>query len=428
MASQHRESLKTNTQENDHVLKNMDFIPTKDSSVHQEEDTSKFAMSELNIPTQGNCSSCAKQELQNLWEMFTSWLQPEKQTKEQMIAQLVLEQFLKTGHHKDKTAMKEKWEASGRNMGRFMEGLTDDCLKPPDMVHVSMQGEEGLFPAHMALSEVITLLKSLQSSTVSTQEIAGSHLQMSPNTLLATRCEHIEDGYNNPLNLCKENSSDSSPGNEMDSIFIILKEKCPEPEQGSVSDGIPWDSRSSHQDSPRYHEVSQRASSSEAVPKEELKSETMDPMEHVEAEIIKRPEQIEHCQKCEANRTCEVHQERLHGVPKTYKCDQCPRSFKYPSILSVHQRRHKKERSFFCNKCHKGFYNLSDLNVHSVTHEGMKPFACNTCGRSFSHKTNLLAHERIHTGEKPYNCSKCNHSFRQSSTYHRHRRNCHKSD
>jgi hypothetical protein len=48
----------------------------------------------------------AKQELQKLLEMFTSWLQPEKQSKEQMISQLALEQFLITGHCKDKFAFK----------------------------------------------------------------------------------------------------------------------------------------------------------------------------------------------------------------------------------------------------------------------------------------------------------------------------------
>ena len=139
MASWYRESFKTNSQENDHILENMEFIPTKDSPVHQTEDISNFSISELNIPTKDS-GSCAKQELQNLWEMFTAWLKPDKQTKEEMIAQLVLEQFLKTGHCKDKSSITQQWEESGKNMGRFMENLTDEYLKPPDMVSTLWQG------------------------------------------------------------------------------------------------------------------------------------------------------------------------------------------------------------------------------------------------------------------------------------------------
>lgn len=60
--------------------------------------------------------SCAKQKLQTLWEMLTSWLQPEKRSKEQ---------FLKTVHDKDKFAVKDKWESSGRNMGKLTEKLTN---------------------------------------------------------------------------------------------------------------------------------------------------------------------------------------------------------------------------------------------------------------------------------------------------------------
>ncbi|KAL1791572.1 zinc finger protein and SCAN domain containing protein 4C-like, partial [Sigmodon hispidus] len=61
---------------------------------------------------------------------------PEKQSKEQMISQLVLEQFIKIGHCKDRSVLKEQWELSGRNIGRFMESLTDECLKPPVMQYV----------------------------------------------------------------------------------------------------------------------------------------------------------------------------------------------------------------------------------------------------------------------------------------------------
>lgn len=112
---------------------NLEFTPTDSSGVQWAEDISNSPSAQLNFsPSNNGC--WATQELQSLWKMFNSWLQPEKQTKEQMISQLVLEQFLLTGHCKDKYALTEKWKASGSDMRRFMESLTDECLKPPVMV------------------------------------------------------------------------------------------------------------------------------------------------------------------------------------------------------------------------------------------------------------------------------------------------------
>ncbi|OBS64103.1 hypothetical protein A6R68_07358, partial [Neotoma lepida] len=62
-----------------------------------EEDFSNSPITQLNFLQNYN-GSRAKKQLQVLWEMFTSWLQPEKHSKEEMISQLVLTQFLKTGH------------------------------------------------------------------------------------------------------------------------------------------------------------------------------------------------------------------------------------------------------------------------------------------------------------------------------------------
>jgi SCAN domain-containing zinc finger protein len=125
-------------------------------------------------------------------------------------------------------------------------------------------------------------------------------------------------------------------------------------------------------------------------------------------------------QSNEENSTWKKRQEKFQGPTKPYKCEECPKTFRYLCHFSAHQRRHRNERPFVCGECHKGFYQASDLWVHNLIHTREKPFTCSTCDKSFSHKTNLQAHERIHTGEKPYTCSVCQRSYRQSSTYHRH--------
>lgn len=138
MASHLKDSFQHLSPENDGVAENMKFIQSRVSPVQWEEDISNSASICLNFFPNDN-GYCAKQELQTLWEMFTSWLKPEEQTKEQIISQLVLEQFLKTGCCSKDIAVKELWESSGRNLEKLMQGLTDECLKPPVMVSIMIE-------------------------------------------------------------------------------------------------------------------------------------------------------------------------------------------------------------------------------------------------------------------------------------------------
>ncbi|XP_057616529.1 zinc finger and SCAN domain containing protein 4D-like [Chionomys nivalis] len=440
MASHLKDSFQPLSPENGGEVENMEFITSRVSPVQSEEVISNSASICLNF-FQNDNGFVAKQELQTLWEMFNSWLKPEEQTKEQMISQLVLEQFLKIGHSKDELAVKELWESSGRNLGNLMRGLTDECLKPPVMVHVSMHGQEALFTENMTLKEVIERFKEQQLVTMSTLENERTPLPISQDRLLATG-EYTKDGQDYSRNSSEENGCFTSPVNEMDSLFIIQTDNFHDHNEGAVSDEIPLDLRT-HQDAARYQEESQSAASSEDVPMMQVQSGAVSyespldlrtrqdtarcqeesqsaassgdvPMVEEQPGISSRPAQTEDFQCHAANCTCDCHHERLHRDTN--------------SNLSVHKKVQKKERSFVCTTCHKAFYTVSDLRVHEIIHKEKKPFICPTCKRPFSHKTNLNAHKRIHTGEKPYTCSKCQRSYRQSSTYHRHQRNCHKSD
>lgn len=109
MASHLRDCFESQSPENGSVLDNMGFILTQVSSVRSGADISHTPSAQLKI-SPNDSDSCAKHLLQTPWEMFTSWLQPEKQGKEQMISQLDLEQFLKIGRYKSKFAVKGKRE------------------------------------------------------------------------------------------------------------------------------------------------------------------------------------------------------------------------------------------------------------------------------------------------------------------------------
>ncbi|XP_041510481.1 zinc finger and SCAN domain containing protein 4D-like [Microtus oregoni] len=482
MASNLKDSFQPLSPENGGEVENIEFITSRVSPVQWEEVNSNTASVCLNFSPNDN-GSCVKRELQTLWEMFNSWLKPEEQTKEQMISQLVLEQFLKIGHSKDELAVKELWESSGQNLGNLMRGLTDECLKPPVMVHVSMHGQEALFTENMTLKEVIERFKEQQLVTASTLENERTHLPISQDMLLATgECQGDSKD-------CQDYSWNSSEEkvvilveNDMDSLFIIQTDNFHDHNEGAVSDEIRMDQRTRHdaaryqeesqsaassgdvpmvqvqpgaisyeippnirtpQDTARYQEDSQSAASSGDVPRMkvqpgaisdeipldlrthqdtaryqvESQSEASSrdvPMVEVQPRISSGPAQTEDFPSHAANCTCDYHHKRLHRDTN--------------SNLSDHKKGQKNERSFVCKTCHKGFCTVSDLRVHEIIHKEEKVFICPICGRPFSHKNNLKVHKRIHTGEKPYTCSKCQHSFRQSSSYHRHQRNCHKSD
>lgn len=86
----------------------------------------------------------------------------------------------------------------------------------------------------------------------------------------------------------------------------------------------------------RYQEESQKGTPPKHVPME------------LQPEIISSLEQTEHFQLHDANSTFESQQDRLHRNPKTYKCEECQRIFKYPCRLSAHlTRKYTRRKGHF---------------------------------------------------------------------------------
>ncbi|XP_058563833.1 zinc finger and SCAN domain-containing protein 4-like isoform X1 [Neofelis nebulosa] len=389
---------------------NLEHKPSQGPAI-QGEEIYEFPNTQLSL-FQNSSNSCAREELQNLYNLFHSWLQPEKHSKDEIISRLVLEQFMINGHCSDRSVLKEKWNTSGRNMEKFMENLTDDGMKPPGLVHVHMQGQEALFSENMPLREVIVHLTKQLSAGTPTGENMGTPSCTPQDTSLATG--RGDEDKENGGNIDQVNDGITSQGNEIPSLLIIREEGCPRPEDDSVSLKNPVSSGRTGL---------AISGSQEGCPKG---PPCQDILMEVGPGFLSQPVKVTPepvpTHQNEGISTCEGLQERSHEAPKPYRCEKCPKIFRYFSQLKAHQRRHNNERTFICAECNKGFFQASDLRVHQMTHAREKPFTCSTCEKSFSHKTNLQAHERIHTGEKPYTCSLCRRSYRQSSTYHRHLR------
>ncbi|XP_019784449.2 zinc finger and SCAN domain-containing protein 4 [Tursiops truncatus] len=416
MALDLRISFQDEPSRKDPVSDNLELKPSQGSAIQEREGISEFQSTQLSL-FQNNNNSSARQELQRLYKLFHSWLQPEKHSKDEIISRLVLEQFMINGRCGDRSTLQEKWNASGRNLEKFMEGLTDDGMKPPGLVHVHMQGQEALFSENTPLREVIVHFTKQLSTGTPAREKMGTPFWMPQDTSLETRqkCEGKENGGNISLKTCQVNDRITSPSNQIPFLLIIQEENSLRPEERGVYLENPLSSRRAGPDPSRSQEGSLKGPSYQDV------------LVEVEPEFLFKPDQVtlepvSTHQSTEGNSAHGEHQERFHGAPKVYKCETCPKIFRYSSRLKVHQKRHNNERTYICAECGKGFFQASDLHVHQRIHAGEKPFMCSMCEMAFNHKTNLRAHERIHTGEKPYVCSLCQRRFRQSSTYHRHLR------
>ncbi|XP_045387763.1 zinc finger and SCAN domain-containing protein 5B [Lemur catta] len=107
--------------------------------------------------------------------------------------------------------------------------------------------------------------------------------------------------------------------------------------------------------------------------------------------------------------------------PPRFECKECKKRFRYESQFLIHQRTHTGERPFKC-PCGKGFLQHSDLRVHRRIHTGEKPYECDICHQRFTHQSTLHGHERIHTKERPYKCQFCEKSFNHRGNLNVHQR------
>ncbi|XP_008052773.1 zinc finger and SCAN domain-containing protein 4 [Carlito syrichta] len=415
MALDLRKSLQCEPSGKNLGSENLWFKPSQELAAQKGEGIPAYSSTQFNSFQDSN-NSRARQELQRLYGFFHSWLQPEKHSKDEIISQLVVEQFMISGQCNDRAIVKETWKSSGGNLEKFMEDLTDDCLKPPVLVHVYMQGQEALFSEHMPLREVIVHLTNQMSRGTSRGENMGSPSEIPQDTPLETGQEHEDkDDHNISLKTTWINNSISRQGNQIPALLIIQEENVHRSEERGFSCENPHSSKKIGLSASRSQEGSLKGPSYQKVPTKVGLGFPSRPGQS-------SPDPVPTHQSNEGNSTGGVHQKRSHGAPKLYKCEECPKIFRYRCHLLAHQRRHRNERPFVCAGCHKGFFQASDLNMHQIIHTRQKPFRCSVCEKSFSHKTNLRAHERIHTGEKPYMCPVCERSYRQSSTFHRHMR------
>ncbi|XP_052561313.1 zinc finger protein 8-like [Tympanuchus pallidicinctus] len=63
-----------------------------------------------------------------------------------------------------------------------------------------------------------------------------------------------------------------------------------------------------------------------------------------------------------------VNHQCMRSAMSPYKCSDCGKSFKWRSLLIVHQR----ERPYKCPECEKSFTRRSNLNTHKHVHSAFR--------------------------------------------------------
>ena len=125
-----------------------------------------------------------------------------------------------------------------------------------------------------------------------------------------------------------------------------------------------------------------------------------------------------------------------HEEQKSYKCDNCEKSFTSVKYLQKHQQDQNKKCEYNaqlntkgriqCGSCEMTFASEYNLKRHILgVHEGYKGYKCDLCGMSFGYSSVLHTHKKSHfkdpkEDDRPYICESCGKAFARKNDLTRH--------
>ncbi|XP_052616315.1 LOW QUALITY PROTEIN: zinc finger and SCAN domain-containing protein 5B-like [Peromyscus californicus insignis] len=310
------------------------------------------------------------QDLKRISELCYQWLRPDLNSKEEILDQLVLEQFLISMPPELQALVKE----SGVKSCKELEKMLRDGGKPQHWSIIHSQGQLYL------LQDPIVEKAEAKEDQKDAVELSQKPLNRDkPNTMLGipseteepcTRQDPHDSVRGKDVKMPQEDTKDAvTPFTHVLERRNLAAHTDLQSLSGSNGDKVP-----PCQGGPPLCGRTENG---------QLGLPTLRPVEPVD---------------------------RLPGQAQ-FVCSECKKSFLYRSQFILHQRSHTGERPFECSVCSKGFVQSSDLRVHKRIHRGEKPYVCSICSKRFAHKSTLLGHLRIHTKEKPYECEHCGKCF-----------------
>ncbi|XP_012663976.1 zinc finger and SCAN domain-containing protein 5B [Otolemur garnettii] len=342
-------------------------------------------------------------DLQRLTSLCHLWLRPDLHTTEQILDQLVLEQFLISTSPHLQAMVKE----NGVRSCRDLEDMLRNNMRPKKWSVVTFQGKEFLVhesDAEMADAEAsgrddVVDLSSKHRSSMNHTHVEGEDLLLSGEGDL----ESVRPRQTLEKDLEEDRKEETA-----------IKSQEPQCPQGP--DSVRAKDRKEPQQETCLKPVDAVTPPPRVSEREVSTQSTGEAVAHAPGR-----ENFE-CGECNKKFPYEsqlvIHQ-RAHSGERPFTCS-CGKGFLQPSDLRVHQRIHTGEKPYTCGICSKRFTHQSTLYGHERIHTKERPYSCKFCKRSFSHKGNLNVHQRIHLGLRPFECSECKATFRQLGTFKRH--------
>lgn len=93
---------------------------------------------------------------------------------------------------------------------------------------------------------------------------------------------------------------------------------------------------------------------------------------------------------------------------KTYKCNDCSKSFNNKEKLSMHKKEHGEEMPYFCSICKRGFFQKDEKDQHEKSCKSSAHYNCQQCDFTCNSRKGLMSHEKTHL---IHFCNHCNKKF-----------------